>query len=103
MEDLEMTCLQIITNAGEARSECMAALTKARGGCFEEAKTHLETAAERMKEAHRVHTGLITMDASGELDKISLILIHSEDIMMGSEITSSLAGEMVELYKKLAQ
>lgn len=103
MEDLEMTCLQIITNAGEARSECMAAMVKAREGHFGEAKTHLETAAEKMKEAHHVHSSLITMDAAGELDKISLILIHSEDIMMGSEITAALAGEMVELYKKLAE
>ena len=36
-----------------------------------------------MKEAHHVHARLITMDASGELDKIGLIMIHSEDIMMG--------------------
>ncbi len=103
MEDLEMTCLQIITNAGEARSECMAAMVSARGGNFEEAKAHLATAADKMKEAHHVHTSLITMDAAGELEKISLILIHSEDIMMGSEITAALAGEMVELYQKLAR
>lgn len=42
------------------------------------------------------------MDASGELDKISLIMVHSEDIMMGSEITSALSSELVELYKRNA-
>lgn len=96
-----MTCLQIISNAGEARSECMTALEEARNGSFEKAQEHLDTAAERMREAHHVHTGLITMDAAGKLDSISLILIHSEDIMMGSEITSALAGEMVEMYRKM--
>ena len=103
MEELEMTCLQIITNAGEARSECMAAMVEARNEAFEEAKAHLDRAAELMKEAHHVHTELITMDAAGKLDKISLILIHSEDIMMGTEITYALAGEMVALYRKLAK
>lgn len=96
-----MTCLQIISNAGEARSESMAALAKARSGCFAEAEEHLALARENMKEAHHVHTSLITMDAAGKLDNISLILIHSEDIMMGSEITSALAGEMVEMYRKM--
>ena len=103
MEELEMTCLQIITNAGEARSECMAAMVEARNEAFEEAKAHLDKAAELMKEAHHAHTELITMDAAGKLEKISLILIHSEDIMMGTEITYALAGEMVELYQKLAK
>ena len=100
MEDMELICLQIITNAGEARSECMAAIKAAGNGKFFEADGHLAAAAEKMKEAHRVHTDLITMDANGKLDKISLIMIHSEDIMMGTEITSALAGEMVAMYRK---
>ena len=93
MEDMELICLQIISNAGEARSESMAALAAARNSRFDEAGEHLAAAGEKMKEAHHVHTRLITMD------KISLIMIHSEDIMMGAEITLALAKEMVEMYK----
>ena len=96
MEDMELICLQIISNAGEARSESMAALAAARNSRVDEAGA---AAGEKMKEAHHVHTRLITMDASGELDKIGLIMIHSEDIMMGAEITLALAKEMVEMYK----
>ena len=86
MEDMELICLQIISNAGEARSESMAALAAARNSRFDEAGEHLAAAGEKMKEAHHVHTRLITMDASGELDKIGLIMIHSEDISDGAEI-----------------
>ena len=100
MEDMELICLQIISNAGEARSESMAALAAARNSRFDEAGEHLAAAGEKMKEAHHVHTRLITMDASG--DKIGLIMIHSEDIMMGAEITLALAREMVEMYKSRA-
>lgn len=103
MENLELICLQIISNAGEARSECMAALAAARNGGFAEAGEHLAAAAGKLKEAHHVHMDLITMDAAGELDKISLIMVHSEDIMMGAEITSALTSEMVELYKRNAE
>lgn len=102
MEDMELICLQIISNAGEARSESMAALAAARNSRFDEAGEHLAAAGEKMKEAHHVHTRLITMDANGELDKISFIMIHSEDIMMGAEITLALAKEIVELYKSRA-
>lgn len=37
MEDMELICLQIISNAGEARSESMAALAAARNSRFDEA------------------------------------------------------------------
>ena len=60
MEDMELICLQIISNAGEARSESMAALAAARNSRFDEAGEHLAAAGEKMKEAHHVHTRLIT-------------------------------------------
>ncbi len=52
-----------------------------------------------MRAAHHIHTDLITKEANGELQRIGLILVHSEDIMMGAEVTSALAREMVEMYK----
>ena len=100
-ENMELLCLQIITNAGEARSECMAALAAAAEGKFDEAESAMKAAEECRKSAH-VHTQLITMDAGGELNQLSLIMVHSEDIMMSAEITYSLAGEMIKMYQKLA-
>ena len=61
MEDMELICLQIISNAGEARSESVAALAAARNSRFDEAGEHLAAAGEKMKEAHHVHTRLITI------------------------------------------
>ncbi len=101
-ENMELLCLQIITNAGEARSECMTALTAAAEGKFDEAESSMKAAEECRKSAHHVHTQLITMDAGGELNQLSLIMVHSEDIMMSAEITYSLAAEMIKMYRKLA-
>lgn len=101
MEEIELLCLQIISNAGEARSECMAAMEAARKKDFDGAGEHLSIAAERMKDAHHIHSDLIMKDAGGELGPVGLVLIHSEDIMMGTEITSALAGEIVELYRSI--
>ena len=88
MEDMELICLQIISNAGEARSESMAALAAARNSRFDEAGEHLAAAGEKMKEAHHVHTRLITMDASGELDKIGLIKGNGGDVQNTLKITA---------------
>lgn len=100
MEELEVICLQVISNAGEARSQCMYALESARNGRIEKAGECLNKASESLKKAHQIHTDLITKDANGEIQRISLILVHSEDIMMGAEITLALAREMVEMYKR---
>ncbi len=101
MEEMELVCLQIISNAGEARSESMEAMRAAREGQFDEAEAHMKSAGERMREAHDVHTKLITMDAGGSLGGMSLILVHSEDIMMGAEVTANMAQELVEVYRQL--
>lgn len=101
-EEMELLCLQIITNAGEARSECMTALAAAAEGKFEQAESAMKTADECRKSAHRVHAQLIAMDAGGELNQLSLIMVHSEDIMMSAEITYSLTAEMIKMYRKLA-
>lgn len=100
MEDMEMLCFQIISNAGEARSISLGALEAARNGRFDEAGELLNEAGERLKDAHKVHMDLITLDAEDKLGNVRLIMVHSEDIMMGAEITSTLAREMVELYKR---
>ncbi len=103
MEELELICLQIISNAGEARSQCMEAMKAAREGRRSEANAFIKEAEERMKAAHDVHTKLITMDAGGELGAARLILVHSEDIMMGAEITKDVAKEVVCVYEKIGE
>ncbi len=100
MEELEMICLQVISHAGEARSQSMCALEAARNGKFEDAECLFNKASELMQKAHHIHTDLIVMEANGTLQRVGLILVHSEDIMMGAEITLALAREMVQLYKR---
>ena len=101
-EEMELACFQIITYVGTARSCYINAIQLAKEGKFDEAESAMKAAEECRKSAHHVHTQLITMDAGGELNQLSLIMVHSEDIMMSAEITYSLAGEMIKMYQKLA-
>ena len=101
-EEMELACFQIITYVGTARSCYINAIQLAKEGKFDEAESAMKAAEECRKSAHHVHTQLITMDAGGELNQLSLIMVHSEDIMMSAEITYSLAGEMIKMYRKLA-
>ena len=62
---LEMTCLQIITNTGSAKSSYIEAIQSARAGLFEDAEKKMEEGEESFLLAHSVHGDLIQKDASG--------------------------------------
>lgn len=96
MQDLELICFEIISNAGEARSESMEAVNCAKTNDFESAQTHLENAKQKLKIAHDVHSNLIALDSENQLNEIKLILVHSEDIMMNAEITLTMANELFD-------
>ena len=101
-ENMELLCLQIITNAGEARSECMAALAAAAEGKFDEADAMIKQGEEAFAQGHHGHADLLTKEASGELGGAGLLLIHAEDQLMSAEGFRTIAEEFIALYKKLA-
>lgn len=101
MDDLEMTCFQLITAAGSAKSDYMEALAKAKEGDFEGAKASLESGDKSYQEGHAVHSKLVQQEASGDPVKVGLLLIHVEDQMMAAEVFRAMVSEMIDLYKKL--
>ncbi|MFI3227773.1 MAG: PTS lactose/cellobiose transporter subunit IIA [Clostridia bacterium] len=103
MEDLEMTCFEIITNVGSARSFYIEAIALAKQGKFDEADAAIKEGEEAFKAGHHAHVGLIQKEASGEPVQVSLILLHAEDQLMSAEGFKIVAVEFIELYKKLAK
>jgi len=97
---LEMTCLQIITNTGSAKSSYIEAIQSARAGLFEDAEKKMEEGEESFLLAHSVHGDLIQKDASGEAVPFSLILMHAEDQMAATEMAKVMAREFITLYRK---
>lgn len=98
--DLEYTIMQLITNAGDARSLAMQAIRFARKGRFDEADTFIAESIEKMIEAHKFQTELIFSETSGNPVPISLLMIHAQDHVMNAMSVKDLAVEMIEMMKE---
>lgn len=101
MEDLESIIMELLVNAGSARSQALTALQQARKGDFEAAGQAMEESREFVKHAHKIQTQLIGLDeGSGKLP-VNLITVHSQDHLMNAMVIQDLAGDMIELYRRI--
>lgn len=101
MEGIELSCFQIISNVGLARSSYIEAIRKAKNGNFEEAEKCIKEGEEQFSAGHLAHTDLIQKEAGGEVIGGSLILIHAEDQLMSAENFKIIAQEMIDNYKRI--
>lgn len=99
MEKLEEISMMIIANSGMGKSHSIAALQEAKKGNFEEADRLLGEAEKSLHIAHESHRELLKLDACGEVDRVSILLCHAQDHLMGSTLAKELIEEMIELHK----
>jgi len=85
--DLEQTMMELLINAGEARSCAMLAIQSARQQAWEEADQQLAASQQAAREAHKVQT--------------QLIMVHAQDHLMTAILCRDLAEEMVMLRKEM--
>lgn len=99
-EDFAMTCVQMISNSGSAKSCYIEALQKAKAGEMKEAERLMQEGDDFYAQAHEVHGSLLQKEASGEKVEFALILMHAEDQMASTELAKVLSRELIELYAK---
>ncbi|MCP1110858.1 PTS system cellobiose-specific IIA component [Lachnospiraceae bacterium PF1-21] len=100
-QEREMLVMNLIVDAGSAKSSALEAIALAREGKMEEARAALERANEDISRAHGTQTGLIQNEAKGNKTEIDLFMVHAQDHVMTAILAKDLAAEMVELYGKL--
>lgn len=101
MEGLELTCFQIISSVGEARSCFIEAIGYAKSGNYEKAEAAMKAGEEAFVSGHQAHAELIQKEASGDKASVSLLLVHAEDQLMSAESFQILAAEFIDVYKRL--
>lgn len=99
----EMVVMEIICNAGEARSLCFEALRLSREQQFEQAEQQLTLAKECLNKAHLTQTQLIEHDQGEGKIAMTLVMVHAQDHLMTTILAHELAMEMVALHKQLAR
>lgn len=101
MEGLELVAFQIISAVGSARSMFIEAIDKAKSGDIEEAKNMVKEGQEMFKQGHEAHAKLIQMEANGEIDTLTLLIMHAEDQLMSAESFAIIAEELIDVYEKI--
>ena len=97
--DIEVIAMELVGNAGEARSLAFEALAEAKKGNFERAEELLEKSKEASLRAHHTQTELICNEADGNKVEIGLLMVHAQDHLMTSILARELITEIIEIYK----
>lgn len=100
--EIEMIIMQLITNAGDARSYAIEAIRSARKKDFDEADCLLVECEKKMIEAHQYQTNLIFSETNGTTIPVNLLMVHAQDHVMNAMTVKDMAVEMVSMMKELA-
>lgn len=100
MDNMELLCLQIITDVGKARSNYIEAIHEAKIGNYVRCNELMKEGNEGFAKGHRTHAKLISKEASGERNEFSLLLVHAEDQLMSAEGFKILCSEFLDIHRK---
>lgn len=101
-EEISMIGFEIVAYAGDAQTDLLAALDKAREGDIESARNLHAAANQALIDAHNVQTRLLSQEAGGgELD-VTFIMVHAQDTLMTTMMLEKQARFTIDAYERLA-
>ena len=101
MDEQEQTIINLIVNAGSARSSAIEAIQYAKAGDLEKAEESINAAKESVNEAHHAQTEMIQAEIRGEKAPLNLLMVHSQDHLMCALVVIDLAQEFVAIWQKI--
>lgn len=103
-EELQLTCFEIISYVGTAKSAFVNAVKAAKAGDFEGAEKLIAEGDAAYNGGHDAHMKLLQADAAGEREPVApLILLHAEDQMASTETVRIMAVELIDVHRALAE
>ena len=87
-------CMEMIANAGEAKTLALNALSLAGQGAFKEAEKVLQDSEDALNKAHAAHTKLLFCEAQEEDLKVTLLMIHAGDHLNSADTIKVLVEEL---------
>ncbi|RAK11722.1 PTS system cellobiose-specific IIA component [Halanaerobium saccharolyticum] len=97
----EEIIFKIITEAGDAKSLAFEALKEARKGDFKKARKKLKKANKNFNNAHDVQTDLISKEANGQKNEVSILMVHAQDHLTSATLAKDLIKEMVKMQEEI--
>jgi len=99
MDEMELTIMNIIINAGEAKTHAYEALRKVNAGEYEAAEEEMKKADDALEIAHNAQTSLIQKEASGEKINMGILFVHAQDHIMTTMSERHLIEQIIDLRK----
>ena len=96
---LDMISMNIIANAGSAKSLVFEALQEAKKGNFDKADEMLKEAEGSINGVHKAQMDLLVDEANGNKKEINVLLVHAQDHFMTTLLAYDLIKEMIEMYR----
>lgn len=99
--ELEQIIMEIIMNAGDAKSDTMEAIQVAREKKdFKKAYELLDSAYEKILNVHKLQTELMVDECNGKQTPFSILLCHSQDHLTNALITYDLGTEFIKFMEE---
>ncbi|GLC30270.1 PTS lactose/cellobiose transporter subunit IIA [Clostridium omnivorum] len=99
MEEIELSIMNIIINAGEAKTHAYEALRKVNEGEYDAADEEMKKSNDALEVAHNFQTSFIQKEASGEKVDIGVLFVHAQDHLMTAISEKNLIEQIIELRK----
>lgn len=96
-----MQAMGLISNAGNAKSLAIEAVSAAKKGNFDLAQSKMKEANDSLVQAHNSQTKMLTQEAQGHHAKLTLLTVHSQDHLMTAITFIDLAKELIDVYQQL--
>ena len=95
-KELEKTLFQIIASSGESKNKLFEAIEAYQKGNYEKKDRILKEAEELVVDANKLLFELVKREAQGEKIPLSILLIHSMDILMSSITTREIVTQLTK-------
>lgn len=102
-EKMVNIAMEIILNAGDARTHAVNAMKSELAGDPNAANQSLLKAKESIKNAHNAQTGVICEEAAGGTTELSLLFIHAQDTVMTINSEVSMIELMIKMNRNLEE
>lgn len=99
MDEMELVVMNIIINAGEAKTHAYEALRKVNQEEYSAADEEMQKANDALEVAHNSQTAFIQKEANGEKVDIGVLFVHAQDHLMTAISEKNLIEQIIELRK----
>jgi PTS system cellobiose-specific IIA component len=102
-KELEKTIFQIIASSGESKNKLFEAIDAYQKGDTVKKEKNLKESEELVSDANKLLYKLVQREAQGEKIPLSILLVHSLDILMSSITAREIVTRLLETPRKISE